>query len=308
MIINLLPVATKIRDMDVLVGAAFLDDINGNVDNCTVSNVNGYLYNNIVSLNTQKIDTWKIYYDASRNCLRRSNGHINNLTTATNTTNLTTPPLDFSRQDFVSIAIACGKQREQTQKVDNELFQNLVNFSNQGYAINNFDKLKSNLKNTNNNFYVVAGANWVIYYLANHNTEFTNKTLSFEEETEIDDSGSRIADVVVSKAGQPSVYYEFKSVKDIKDSYIVQFVKDLKRTDVTDFGQIRWVFDHIKLSDSQVKIKFIAALNRNKALLDTIDLSKIRILLSNDFIIESNKSQSIINFFNIDFNFNSVFK
>ena len=124
------------------------------------------------------------------------------------------------------------------------------------------------------------GANWVIYYLANHNTEFTNKTLSFEEETEIDDSGSRIADVVVSKAGQPSVYYEFKSMKDIKDSYIVQFVKDLKRTDVTNFSQIRWVFDHIKLSDSQVKIKFIAALNRNKALLDTIDLSKIRILFT----------------------------
>ena len=43
MITNLLPVATKIRDMDVLVGAAFLDDINGNVDNCSVSNVNGYI-------------------------------------------------------------------------------------------------------------------------------------------------------------------------------------------------------------------------------------------------------------------------
>ena len=52
MITNLLTVATKIRDMDVLVGAAFLDDIND------TSSSTYHLSNNITNIDTGIIDAW----------------------------------------------------------------------------------------------------------------------------------------------------------------------------------------------------------------------------------------------------------
>ena len=54
MITNLLPVATKIRDMDVLVGAAFLDDIND------ASSSTYHLSNHIANIDTGIIDAWKL--------------------------------------------------------------------------------------------------------------------------------------------------------------------------------------------------------------------------------------------------------
>tara|TARA_R110000868_G_scaffold409713_2_gene695748 strand:- start:118 stop:597 length:480 start_codon:yes stop_codon:yes gene_type:complete len=112
------------------------------------------------------------------------------------------------------------------------------------------------------------GANWTINYIATHSTDFANKTLNFEEEVEIDDEGSRVADLELIQVGKPTIYYEFKSVKEIKDSYISQFVKDLKRPDVNNLSQIQWIFDHDKMSLAQVKEKVIAALVKNKEMLD----------------------------------------
>ncbi|RZK56307.1 MAG: hypothetical protein EOO87_05745 [Pedobacter sp.] len=62
---------------------------------------------------------------------------------------------------------------------------------------------------------------------------------------------------------------EFKSVKEIKDEYIQQFIKDLNRNDVTSLSQIKWIFDHDKMSLTDVKTKFLAGLKANKEMLNS---------------------------------------
>jgi ABC-type proline/glycine betaine transport system ATPase subunit len=111
----------------------------------------------------------------------------------------------------------------------------------------------------------------------------------------------------VIQSGKPTIYYEFKSVKEIKDSYITQFIKDLKRSDVNDLSQIQWIFDHDKMSTSQVKEKFLAALEKNKTMLQTITASKAnQILLRNDLSDNTNNdkieiAEEIINYLKIHF-------
>ena len=69
-ITNLLPVATKIRDMDVLVGAAFLDDIND------TSSSTYHLSNHIANIDTGIIDAWKIVRDARPNLNYRKDWEV----------------------------------------------------------------------------------------------------------------------------------------------------------------------------------------------------------------------------------------
>ncbi|RZK13323.1 MAG: hypothetical protein EOO43_18060 [Flavobacterium sp.] len=48
------------------------------------------------------------------------------------------------------------------------------------------------------------------------------------------------------------------------------FVKDLSNSNVTNISQIRWIFDHDKMSSDVVKTKVLAALQTNKGSLETL--------------------------------------
>ena len=111
--------------------------------------------------------------------------------------------------------------------------------------------LVNNLGHTESSFR--EGAEWTLRYLANHADQFTSASkISFEVDEQLK-VGRRVVDMVVEYPRRSTVYYEFKSVKNLppKD-FIKQFIKDLTRLNA-EMDNLKWVFDGKKIQANDLQ-------------------------------------------------------
>ena len=117
--------------------------------------------------------------------------------------------------------------------------------------IKGLELLVNNLGHTESSFR--EGAEWTLRYLANHADQFTSASkISFEVDEQLK-VGRRVVDMVVEYPLRSTVYYEFKSVKNLppKD-FIQQFSKDLTRLNF-EMDNLKWVFDGKKITRSDME-------------------------------------------------------
>lgn len=91
----------------------------------------------------------------------------------------------------------------------------------------------------------------------------------------------------------------------MKESNIMTFVKDLSNSNVTNISQIRWIFDHDKMSSDVVKTKVLAALQTNKGSLETLSENKKVLYFPNYKDTIGITDKDIQDF--ISLNFNQIF-
>ena len=287
---------------------SLLEDVNGNVVNCPTNTVDGYMYNNLSELTTQKIQAWKIYKEANRTCLPKSEGHLAKLVRANTNPNLKTTPYSFTRTDFINIAKAGGSAGSFTANFDNTIFPNLVNFAKVSATYINMDKLKAKLSQQNSGA-TLEGTNFIVKYMGEHTSEFNGGNYEFEA---YENTWARYVDVQDNRVITAPILYEFKSVQDISPAdFATQFTKDLSSPNVSQLSQIRWIFDHDKMDATTVKTKVLAALNGNKNLLNNpLIINRFDIYAESvGYQTKINTIDELITFLNTNNNwFNLIFK
>jgi len=81
------------------------------------------------------VAAWLVYKEAGRSCLKESFSHLTSLGAAYNNPSLRQAPFSLITEDYTKIAVASGKQREQTAQVDREVFDNLDQLGHAGYQM-----------------------------------------------------------------------------------------------------------------------------------------------------------------------------
>ena len=187
-----------------------------------------------------------------------------------------------------------------------ELLDDLKHFENYVGAENSH-LIISALK-SNSFFYKNIGAAWTIHYMRNNADEFTNATLIFEEAV---NGGERYIDLV-KKVGNRKTLYEFKSVQTIPPGrFIEQFTADLANSDVTDLGQLRWVFEQSKIAGQDLKTALLNELKSTKGRegLMGVGATKAKQLFPLDELMDDNNFvERIISNMSKDEYFNLIFK
>lgn len=213
-----------------------------------------YIADNVSSITTDIVDAWQIYERAGRNCLVYSFTHMKKLTPLMTNTKARSTPYSITDDNLVNIAYACGQQGTQAGSVDDDLFENLNEFINRQYPVNNFVPMMSNLENSNG-VYTVVGANWVLKYMQKHPTEFNYYTdIVFEHTTVFDDMGNRISDLVTHR-GDSTYLYEFKSYQTTSlppSTFMDQFLKDVRNPALRKLEHLNWIFDGSKTDSASV--------------------------------------------------------
>ncbi len=274
-------VAKKLEGMPVDELDTFLGDVVNNTPagaNCYTL-VNGFLAQNLPSLTVGTINAWHIYRGAGRKCLRVSLPHLTSLKNAIENDILVRAPYSMTYPDYGAITTACAEQKTQTGTVDDEVFVNLNEFAKRHYDVADFDGMKSNLQNTNPN-YSVVGANWVLKYMQQHETEFRSASnIRFESVVVYDDMTNRITDLELVRDGLPR-YYEFKSYQTTSlssSNFAEQIIKDLSRPNLVSIYQLIWIFDGNKTDNEAVRkrIQQELMMEKNLSQLDNITIRSL---------------------------------
>ncbi|MBW1656232.1 fibronectin type III domain-containing protein [Flavobacterium quisquiliarum] len=266
--VNANPVITELLTWDKAQILLFLDDIAGISKSCNNNQVDEYIKDNIQNITKSILEAWSVYKDASRPCLCQSNGHLRKLAAAINSNKLRNPPYGFTKNDFKEIAIGIGTSGSSLiANLDKTVFTNLVSFAQIDASYANMDKLKAKLSQRNSAA-EVEGVNFIVRHMGDNKTIFDDGNYVFESyQTE----WARYVDVQDNRNLQNIIFYEFKSLipgSFNPESFVIQFVKDLSNNNVTDLSQIQWIFDHDKMTQTQVKTKVLAALNKYSEMLD----------------------------------------
>jgi hypothetical protein len=105
-----------------------------------------------------------------------------------------------------------------------------------------------------------VGERWIQRYITSHVDDFKGAEITFEE---ILDAGNVTRRVdVVNVVNKKRIFYEFKSVREVPPAnFANQFLKDLNNPNVSEFDQLRWIFDGEKVKELK-KADFINELNK----------------------------------------------
>jgi hypothetical protein len=202
------------------------------------------------------INAWKVIYDAGYASLRKSPESLQLVNTLLRNSNLPTSGLT---QEIVSRLIKGNRNAGGAAAALDHLTEGLNALVNSGTKFQDIAKLATDLEKGAN---FAEGAGWIQRYITSHVDEFSGKTLNFEVTEKVGESIRRVD--VKMPDGKINRYFEFKSVSEVPPSYFaIQFVRDMQLSDVTDLGQLKWLFDGKKVTSLEDKVDdFIDALDK----------------------------------------------
>lgn len=136
------------------------------------------------------------------------------------------------------------------------------------------------------------GAEWTLRYLANHADELNKaSSISFEISETLPTGKQRIADMVVEHPLQGTIYYEFKSVKNLPpNDFVEQFSKDLSRPNFN-INNLKWVFDGKKIQAKDLQrlrktLEGITEVKEHASKLKLRESEFVDIILTQVFIVK----------------------
>jgi hypothetical protein len=201
------------------------------------------------------INSWNVIHDAGYASLRKSPESLQNVNALLRNSNLSTSGLT---SEMISRLIKGNRNAGGAAAALDELTEGLSSLINSGTKFQDIGKLATDLEKGSN---FAEGAGWIQRYITSHINEFSGKTLIFESTEKVGESIRRVD--VKMPDGNINRYFEFKSVSEVPPSYFaVQFVRDMQLSDVTDLGQLKWLFDGKKVTSLDGKVDdFIDALD-----------------------------------------------
>ncbi len=229
------------------------------------------------------VDSWRLLDDAGYAALKKNPVSLEKLSNLLKNPKLADAGLD---ENMVSRLIKGNKNAGGAAAALDDLTKGLDDLVSSGTKFEDIGKLVTDLEKGGN---FAEGAGWIQRHLTSNVDDFAGKTLIFESVEKVGESVRRVD--VKMPDGNITKYFEFKSVGEIPPSnFATQFVKDMQISDVSDLGQLKWIFDGKKVPSLQNNIddfidaldnveipqsvidKLIPGANKTKdALLDTIE-------------------------------------
>ncbi len=204
---------------------------------------------------TDLVNAWKVLDDAGYAALKKNPVSLEKLSNLLKNPKLADAGLD---ENMVSRLIKGNKNAGGAAAALDDLTKGLDDLVSSGTKFEDIDKLVTDLEKGGN---FAEGAGWIQRHLTSNVDDFSGKTLIFESVEKVGESVRRV-DIKIPD-GNITKYFEFKSVGEIPPSnFATQFVKDMQISDVSDLGQLKWIFDDKKVSSLQNNIDdFIDALD-----------------------------------------------
>ncbi|GJM63068.1 hypothetical protein [Persicobacter diffluens] len=201
------------------------------------------------------VDSWRLLDDAGYAALKKNPVSLEKLSALLKNPKLAAAGLDENR---VSRLIKGNRNAGGSAAALDDLTKGFDDLVSTGTIFEDIDKLFTDLEKGGN---FAEGAGWIQRHLTSNVDDFAGKTLIFESVEKVGESVRRVD--VKMPDGNITKYFEFKSVGEIPPSnFATQFVKDMQISDVSDLGQLKWIFDGRKVPSLQNNIDdFIDALD-----------------------------------------------
>ncbi|MEM6379172.1 MAG: hypothetical protein AAF705_13235, partial [Bacteroidota bacterium] len=201
------------------------------------------------------VDSWRLLDDAGYAALKKNPASLEKLSNLLKNPKLADAGLD---ENMVSRLIKGNKNAGGAAAALDDLTKGFDDLISSGIKFEDIGKLVTDLEKGGN---FAEGAGWIQRHLTSNVDDFAGKTLVFEFVEKVGESIRRVD--VKMPDGNITKYFEFKSVGEIPPSnFATQFVKDMQISDVSDLGQLKWIFDGKKVPSLQNNIDdFIDALD-----------------------------------------------
>ncbi|WP_335966824.1 fibronectin type III domain-containing protein [Galbibacter sp. PAP.153] len=183
--------------------------------------------------NPELLEAWKLLNNARRTGLRKDIKALTSIAELRKSTAFKALGLNDEILTFIK-----GSQNLAYIDIINSLQKFGNEVSSKSIKIENFRYVLSDLKRGES---FSEGAEWITRYLGDNATDFTGKSIKFEEILKTSENIRRV-DVIDLSDVDNFIFYEFKSVKDVPPGHFKeQFIKDLEIAKNLD--QIKWLFD-----------------------------------------------------------------
>ena len=205
------------------------------------SDLGRFFANAIDKKRAELVDAWKILDDAGYAALKKNPANLEKVSSLLKNSKLVDAGLD---EGMVSRLIKGNRNAGGSAAALDDLTKGLDDLVSSGTKFEDIGKLVTDLEKGGN---FAEGAGWIQRYITSNVNEFSGKTLIFES---VEKAGETVRRVDVKMPdGNITRYFEFKSVSEIPPTnFATQFVKDMQISDVSDLGQIKWLFDGKKVS------------------------------------------------------------
>lgn len=223
--------------------------------------------------------------DAGYAALKKNPASLERLSSLLKNPKLADAGLDES---MVSRLIKGNKNAGGSAVALDDLTKGLDDLVSSGTKFEDIGKLVTDLEKGGN---FAERAGWIQRHITNNVNDFTGKALIFES---VEKAGETVRRVDVKMPdGNITKHFEFKSVGEIPPSnFATQFVKDMQISDVSDLGQLKWIFDGKKVSSLENNIDdFIDALDEVDIPPSVIDKLTSGVSKTKDDLLETIESR-----------------